>query len=114
MKLPNKKMWWAISVIAIALLNFFQWPKLRLVKIIAVHNSDNFSDLLADHFPLTVREKIDWWQKNKAMFKNCYGIPSSTVEEDYSITFWLFGDGYMAQGKYDRLCFPDMKTKKTV
>ncbi|AML59334.1 putative membrane protein [Serratia rubidaea] len=28
------------------------------------------------------------------------------------MTFWLFGDGYQEEGKYDRLCFDDMPTKK--
>ncbi|HDJ2770845.1 TPA: DUF943 family protein, partial [Serratia rubidaea] len=29
---------------------------------------------------------------------------------NFSITFWLFGDGYKEEGKYDRRCFNDMKT----
>ena len=112
MKLSNKNKWWAIFFIAMALLSFFQWLNLRPVKIIAIHNSDNFSDILVDHFPLTVQGKISWWQKNKAMLKNRYGIPNASSNGGYHITFWLFGDGYMEQGKYDRLCFADMKTEK--
>lgn len=112
MKLSGKNMWQAISFTVIALLMFFLWLNLRPVKIIAVHKSDNFSNILVDHFPLTVRGKIAWWQKNKAMLKSCYGIPDASSDGGYHVTFWLFGDGYMEQGKYDRLCFSDMKAKK--
>ena len=114
MKLSNKNMWQAISFTVIALLMFFLWLNLRPVKIIAVHKSDNFSNILVDHFPLTVQGKIAWWQENKAMLKSRYGIPDASSDGGYHVTFWLFGDGYMEQGKYDRLCFSDMKAKKTV
>ncbi|URQ62187.1 DUF943 family protein [Pantoea alhagi] len=112
MKVSGKKVQWAIYII-ITLLCFFLWRTLRPVKIIAVHNrSSGFSDVLVDHFPLTVSGKIAWWQENKEMLKSRYGIPAPAFTENFSITFWLFGDGYMEPDEDERLCFTDMKTKK--
>ena len=48
--------------------------------------------------------------QNKEMLKERYGIPKPASYGDFSITFWLFGDGYKEEGKYDRRCFNDMKT----
>ncbi|MBD2796733.1 DUF943 family protein [Xenorhabdus sp. 18] len=31
--------------------------------------------ILVRHFPITDRGKINWWEKNKAMLKDKYGIP---------------------------------------
>ena len=85
---------------------------LRPVKIIAVHEDGNYSDVLVDHFPVTVRGKISWWLKNRDRLKSRYGIPEPSPSGSYTITFWLFGDGYMEEDKYDRLCFMEMKARK--
>lgn len=45
------------------------------------------------------------------MLKDKYGIPNPDSEGYFYVTFWLFGEGYKKEGKYDRLCFDDMKTK---
>ena len=110
----NKKLIGAIFIIAITLVTGFLWLSLRPVTIIAVHHrSSGFSDVLVDHFPLTTRGKIAWWQENKDMLKRRYGIPQTIPDGGYDITFWLFGDGYMERGRYDdRLCYPEMKTQK--
>ena len=51
-------------------------------------------------------------EKNKKMLKSRYGIPDPAPYGSYTITFWLFGDGYRARDKYDRLCFTDMKNQQ--
>ena len=38
-------------------------------------------------------------------------MPNPDKEGSFYLTFWLFGDGYKEEEKYDRLCFKDMKTK---
>ena len=110
----KKKLIGATLTIAIILAAGFLWLSLRPVTIIAVHHrSSGFSHVLVDHFPLTTKGKIAWWQENKDMLKRRYGIPHAVPGESYDITFWLFGDGYMERGRYDdRLCFNDMKTQK--
>ena len=109
----NKKFFWVISIIIIITLFYCVFITLRPVKIIAVHNrSSGFSDVLVDHFPVTTKGKIAWWLKNQDMLKNHYDIPGPEFSDDFIITFWYFGEGYMKQEKYDRLCFPDMQTKR--
>jgi len=87
---------------------YFIWVSLRPVDIVAVHQDGNFSDVLVNHFPLTDKGKIDWWLANKDMLKNRYDIPKPASCGAFTIVFWDFGDGYMEEGKYDRLCFVDM------
>ncbi|AIX74116.1 MAG: DUF943 family protein [Mixta calida] len=109
----NKKLTRAILIIAVIAVAWFLWLPLRPVKVIAVHNEGNYSDVLVDHFPVTVRGKIIWWQKNREMLKNRYGIPKPDSYGNYTIIFWYFGDGYTERGKYDdKLCFMEMKTPK--
>ena len=45
------------------------------------------------------------------MLKEKHNVPNPDKEGSFYLTFWLFGDGYKEEGKYDRLCFKDMKTK---
>ncbi|GLR09675.1 hypothetical protein GCM10007905_23950 [Mixta theicola] len=46
------------------------------------------------------------------MLKIRYGIPNLASDGNFNVTFWLFGEGYMEEEKYDRLCFNDMNIKK--
>ncbi|PVU26012.1 hypothetical protein A8M58_21170 [Yersinia pestis] len=80
------------------------------VKIIAVHQRNNYSDILVENFPITDSGKIAWWIKNKSMLAEKYKIPKPASYGSFTIIFWDFGDGYQEEGKYDRLCFDDMKT----
>ncbi|HDJ1438541.1 TPA: DUF943 family protein [Serratia rubidaea] len=84
---------------------------LRTADIAAVHTNDNFSDVLVNNSPLTDKGKINWWLNNKAMLKERFNIPKPASYGSFTITFWDFGNGYQEEGKYDRLCFDDMKTK---
>ncbi|WP_434747211.1 DUF943 family protein [Pantoea sp. Lu_F5_004] len=94
------------------LLSYWLWVFLRPVEIIDVHHRcSGFSDVLVASFPPTDKGKINWWLKNKDMLKDKYGIPNPDSEGYFYVTFWLFGEGYKEEGKYDRLCFDDMKTK---
>ncbi|AVJ20022.1 hypothetical protein CLM71_07080 [Serratia sp. MYb239] len=100
-----------LLVMAGVVIGYASWLLLRPVKIVAVHEDRHFSSVLVNNFPFTTRGKIEWWLQNKDMLKERYGIPKPASYGNFSITFWLFGDGYKEEGKYDRRCFNDMKTK---
>lgn len=84
---------------------------LRPVDIIAVHQRNNYSDVLVKNFPFTEKAKINWWMENKSLLKDKYNIPKPAKDGFFSLIFWDFGDGYQKEEKYDRLCFDDMKTE---
>lgn len=89
--------------------SYVSWLDSIPVKIIAIHQEENFSEVLVKNFPITDKGKIEWWLENKDMLKSRYGIPKPASYGGYDVTFWLFDDGYKEEGKYDRLCFNDMK-----
>ncbi|WP_414148233.1 DUF943 family protein [Erwinia sp. BNK-24-b] len=109
MKNNLKKIVLAFVITICALAGYFWWFLSRPVEIIAIHQEDNFSDVLINRFPLTVRGKIDWWLKNKETLKKRYDIPKPAPYGNYTVSFWLFGEGYKGEEKYDRLCFKDMQ-----
>ena len=96
----------------LVLLVSFLWLSLRPVKIVAVHQRNNYSDVLVKNFPFTDSGKINWWLKNKAMLKSRYNIPKPASYGNFTIIFWSFGNGYMEREYEDRLCFEDMKIEK--
>lgn len=112
MKSKNKRIYFLALLVAIVAIGYGLWLSLRSVEIVAVHQEDNFSDVLVRSFPFTVKGKINWWQKNKKMLKEKYGIPKPASYGSFTVAFWYFGEGYKEEGKYDRLCFKDMNTKE--
>jgi len=111
MKIKSKKVLSALSLVGFLLFGYLLWLSLCPVKIIAVHEDGNYSDVLVKNFPFSDKGKINWWLKNNEMLKSKYKIPKPASYGSFTIIFWLFGDGYKEEGKYDRLCFEDMKTK---
>ncbi|MBU3891618.1 DUF943 family protein [Serratia rhizosphaerae] len=111
MTVINKKRNEFLLLVVGVLAVYIAWWFSRPVKIVAVHEDRHFSSVLVNNFPLTTRGKIEWWLQHKDMLKERYGIPKPASYGNFSVNFWLFGDGYKEEGKYDRLCFDDMKTK---
>ncbi|WNJ79772.1 DUF943 family protein [Cedecea neteri] len=111
MKVRNNKTLSLLFFVGCVLAGYFLWQSLRPVEIVAVHHDGNYSDVLVKDFPFTNRGKINWWLENKDMLKAKYDIPRPASHGGYTITIWMFGEGYKAEGKYDRLCFDDMKTE---
>ena len=109
MKTNIKKTLLILVVAGGMLMGYFLWLTSRPIEITAVHQEDNFSDVLVSHFPITIRGKIDWWLQNKEVLKQRYDIPKPAPYGNYTVSFWLFGEGYKEEGKYDRLCFKDMQ-----
>ncbi len=100
-----------LFLIVCALLGYVLWLSLRPVEIVAVHKDGEFSSVLVKNFPFTDKGKISWWLNNKEMLKEKYRTPEPASDGFFAITFWDFGEGYKEEGKYDRRCFDDMKTK---
>ncbi|WP_312632913.1 DUF943 family protein [Pseudescherichia sp.] len=101
-----------LSLSFLTLLTYVSWLDSTTVKIIAVHQEENFSEVLVKNFPITNAGKIKWWLKNKELLKNKYKIPRPGSNDNFYINFWDFGEGYKKLGKYDRRCFADMKPPK--
>lgn len=110
-----KKIKTIISVSVLCVLFFMTyicWLNYKYVKIIAVHNNGDFSSVLVENFPYTDKGKITWWLKNKDNLQSKYHIPKPSSHDYFSITFWLFGDGYQERKGDDRYCFEDMPSSK--
>ena len=111
MKANYKKTLLVVVITGSALMGYLLWFISRPAEIVAVHNDGNYSYVLVKNFAITDKGKIAWWLKNKDMLKSRYDIPRPATYGGYDVTFWNFGDGYKEEGKYDRLCFDDMKAK---
>lgn len=108
MKANMKKALLIIVAAGTVLMSYLLWLTCRPVEIIAVYKKDNYSSVLVNNFPFTDKGRINWWQENKQMLKNRYGVPRPDTDGFFTVIFWDFGDGYKEEGKYDRLCFDDM------
>ncbi|MCA4823531.1 MAG: DUF943 family protein [Serratia rubidaea] len=107
----GKKVIYTLALAGMALLGYFSWCSLQPVEIIAIHQRESYSDVLVKNFPFTDKGKINWWLDNKNNLKEKYGIPKPDSDGFFTIIFWDFGEGYKEAGKYDRMCFEDMKEK---
>ncbi|WBF46272.1 DUF943 family protein [Serratia rubidaea] len=101
-----------VALVVVILLGLLIWVLVRPVKIVAVHKKGEFASVLVENFPLSDRGKMNWWLKNQKTLTEQYGIPAPAKDSYFYVTFWKFGDGYKEEGKYDRLCFDDMKPPK--
>ncbi|NIF49794.1 DUF943 family protein [Enterobacter sp. Ap-1006] len=111
MTFKNKKTRFMLLGVGCVLAGYLLWQSFRPVEIVAVHQRNTYSSVLVKNFPFTKKGKINWWLENKDMLKARYDIPRPASYGGYTIIFWIFGEGYKEEGKYDRLCFDDMKTK---
>ena len=109
MKVNLKKIPLILFIAVTVMTGYFFWLTSRPVEIVSVHEDGNYSSILVKNFPITEKGKIDWWLKNKDIIKLRYDIPKPASHGNFTTIIWLFGEGYMEEGKYDRLCFIDMK-----
>ncbi|MFZ4831719.1 DUF943 family protein [Rouxiella sp. Mn2063] len=112
MKGKNSKINYTLLIAFLSIFLFIFWLLMRSAEIVAVHEVGNSSDVLVINFPFTDKGKINWWLKNKEKLKIKYSIPKKDSDGHFSIVFWDFSGGYKEEGKYDRLCFDDMKNQK--
>jgi len=109
MKVKHNTALFALSFFACLLLAWVLWLSLRTVEIVAVHENGNHSYILVNKIPFTDKGRIKWWQENKDMLKNRHEVPRPDTDGFFTVVFWDFGEGYKEEGKYDRLCFEDMR-----
>lgn len=103
----------SVRIILIVLLIVFIYAIWRFslpVEVVAVHKDRYWTKVLVKNFPLTSRGKVDWWEKNKAVFKKKYGVPQPDQYGRYSLTFWDFGDGYEIEQPDKTTFFPSKST----
>lgn len=112
MKTKHKKILFALIFLFFLLLTYCLWRSLIPVVIVDVHQEENYSSVLVKNFPITDKGQINWWLSNKDMLKNRYNIPKPASYGGFTIIFWDYGDGYKEEGKYDRLCFSDLRPPK--
>ena len=112
MKASKKRLLWVLILLPAILTSYVFWLSQRSVEIVGVHQNGNHSYVLVKNFPFSDRGKISWWLENKDMLRVKYKIPKPATYGSYTIIFWLFGEGYKEEGKYDRLCFDDMPFPK--
>ena len=112
MKAKSRKTIGILLLMVCGLISYSLWLSFRPVDIVAVHDNGNHSYILVNSFPVTEQGRIHWWQENQDMLKSRYNVPHPDNDGFYTVVFWDFGDGYKEEGKYDRLCFDDMKSAK--
>ncbi len=70
----------------------------RPVEIVDIHYDPGEQlNILARHFPITDRGKLNWWRGNERKILGKYNLP----ENDFSVYIWNFGDGYKKLPPYD-------------
>ncbi|MDF7480384.1 DUF943 family protein, partial [Proteus mirabilis] len=74
------------------------------VKVMGVHKDTYTTSILVEDFPITDYGKILWWKKNKVILDEQYNL-FKAKDSSFYIYIWNYGDGYLEEGKYDRLCF---------
>lgn len=79
------------------------------VEVVAVHDNNT---LLVKNFPFLKSRQITWWEDNKEMIQEKYGLPRKDEDGYYDIYIQGFGDGYRIDRGTDEdsdlLCFDDM------
>ncbi|MWO99547.1 DUF943 family protein [Escherichia coli] len=95
--------------IAAAAGSYLLWQYLTPVEIVAVHDGNT---ILVRHFPYLKSRQIAWWEANKSMIQEKFGIPHKDARGYYSVYIQDFGDGYHIDRGTDEdsdlLCFDDM------
>lgn len=88
------------------------WQVFQSPQVDAVHLSYGRPHfVLVRHFPLTQQGKIDWWDRNQAIFMAKYKV--SSVDVDLAFMAWD-GTYRIDRGTdedSDLLCFEDMDTQ---
>ncbi|WP_241608136.1 DUF943 family protein [Rosenbergiella australiborealis] len=112
MKSIYKKYFLLLLIIICILFYYIFIVNHRPVEIVAVHQDENYSFVLVKNFPISKSNKIAWWIENKDSLARQYGIPLPAPYGGFSIVFFSISKGYKEKGKYDRLCFIDMKPPK--
>ncbi|AJJ03191.1 hypothetical protein BZ21_3175 [Yersinia pseudotuberculosis] len=95
------------------------WMITRPVEIVGVH-IDNFSEgyysnyIIVKNFPVTDKGKISWWENNKFLLKEKYGVPKNYIDGRFSVKILDAGDGYKLNLPKRDVFFPDSDTSHLI
>ena len=92
------------GIIAAASGGYLLWQYQTPVEIVAVHDSYK---ILVRHFPYLKSRRIDWWEANKDMIQEKYGIPHKDEDGFYHVLIMDFGNGYRTEPNESLLWFTD-------
>lgn len=102
---------WIAGAITAVTCSYLFWQYQIPVEIVDVREN-HF--LLVKYFPYLKSRQIAWWEANKDMIKDKYGVP-----RPYGLLIVDFGDGYRTEPNEELLfstdevfCFSDMQTDK--
>ncbi|WP_239001190.1 DUF943 family protein [Pantoea stewartii] len=73
---------------------FFNHP-----KVLAIHGSGSYKELLVKNMPFTDSDKIKWWDNNRDKF--------ISSPKTYNVSLWNFNCGYQTLAPKDSGFFPD-------
>ncbi|MCU5772314.1 DUF943 family protein [Erwiniaceae bacterium BAC15a-03b] len=91
---------------------YIAYELLKPVKIIAIYQYRNSTDILIENPPITDAGKIKWWQHNINKLEEEKKLSPSDLDGTFYINIWDFGDGYKTEGNADRLCFDAINSDK--
>lgn len=109
MKVSLKKTLLVLVVAGGALMGYVLWLTSCPVEIVAVHENNNHSYVLVKKLPFTDRGKINWWLEKKMCLKIRIKFLNLTQMVSLLLSFGILVRVIKKEGKYDRLCFDDMK-----
>ncbi|MBP2168964.1 hypothetical protein J2125_002156 [Erwinia toletana] len=101
-----------ILLIIILCAIYIAYELLKPVKIIAIYQYRNSTDVLIENPPLTDAGKIRWWENNINKLKEEEKLSPPSPDGTFYINIWDFGEGYKIAGNDDKLCFDAIKSDK--
>ena len=96
-----------VLFIVIGIWLLIEW--MQPVKIGGVHEG---YIVLVENFPWTDKGRIEWFQKNRALLKNKYGLPGANkYKGSWDSIYFVEWDGhYLEEDRHKEMyCFDDMK-----
>lgn len=104
-----------IFIVALAMLLLFYVSFFSSPKVLAIHGSEAYKELLVKNIPFTDSDKIEWWDNN--------GVKTISSPETYNVSIWKFDGKYQKLASRNSgvfpdhetdylLCFDDMKTEE--
>lgn len=97
-----------ILAISFTGITYFTYLNFRVNTVIAVHQTGNIAVILIDHLPPTESARMKWWIANRESIDTKYHIMTDDPKGMLSYFIYEYGDGYMKEGKEDRLCLDDV------
>lgn len=111
MKINQRKMWVLLTIVMLCTAVYNLWA-LGPVTILYAETDWRSSVIVVDHFPLTDKDRINWFLNHESDIKKYYGI---ITEQTSSIAIIEAEDGLLRFQEHpheDLLCFDNIKSDK--